>query len=277
MRKFLLICVTSTLVLSIAACSLINQNQSFENKAGTQVAIALTATALDATVSAINNPTTEPAATVEPSRAATEGPQSDPKADLGSPSYIDNCSSWSAWSVESEDQVLEDITTISVADGMLSMQSSKPGKFHWWLNYRELADGYIEAKFVTGNCSGSDQYGLVFRAPDYFNGVGYYLTLTCDGKFDLREKDDPNALIENNQLRFGMQENAWINSGPDQSNTIGLWMQDETIRIYINDHFVDEITDAEVTEAGHFGPFIYTQNTPGFKISLDQVSYWLFD
>ena len=261
------------LLLCTMACVIFPQQASFEEKAGTQVSLALTSTALDAIVSQLEQ-TTVPPAEIEPTETSTQQSKTDPKADLGDPAYTDTCSSWSEWSVESENQVLEEITTISVSDGKLSMQSSQVGKFHWWFNYREIKDAYLEAVFETGNCSGSDQYGLVFRAPDYFNGVGYYFTLTCDGKYDLREKDDPDSLIQDNQLRFGMKDTTHLNTGSNQKNILGIWMKGETIRLYLNNQFIDEITDARLTGAGHFGLFIYARKTPGFKISLDEISYW---
>jgi len=260
MRKAIILLL---LLLTAPACVPFSQQESFEDKAATQVAIALTATALDATVSALENPV-EPTVTDQPDAQPTDSPPFDPSEDLGDPVYTDNSSSWNSWNKDPGDQVLESVTTVSVADGKLSMQSSQVGKFHWWLN----------SIYETGNCSGNDEYGLVFRAPDYFNGVGYYFTLTCDGKFDLREKTEPNSLIQENQLRFGMQSSDLINSGPNQKNTLGVWMNGETIRLYINKQFLGEITDAELTASGHFGPFIYARKTPGFKISLDEISYW---
>jgi hypothetical protein len=270
MRKAIILLL---LLLTAPACVPFSQQESFEDKAATQVAIALTATALDATVSALENPV-EPTVTDQPDAQPTDSPPFDPSEDLGDPVYTDNSSSWNSWNKDPGDQVLESVTTVSVADGKLSMQSSQVGKFHWWLNYRLIDNAYLEAIYETGNCSGNDEYGLVFRAPDYFNGVGYYFTLTCDGKFDLREKTEPNSLIQENQLRFGMQSSDLINSGPNQKNTLGVWMNGETIRLYINKQFLGEITDAELTASGHFGPFIYARKTPGFKISLDEISYW---
>ena len=274
MRKILVFLLLTGFTLACVATP--DKDPSFEDKAATHVAIALTATALDTLVSA-DTPQPNAAATAEPSPTPTDEPPDDPKSALGDPDYTDTCSSWSAWSVEAKDQVLESVTTISVSDGKLSMQSSQPGKFHWWLNYRELGDGYLEAVYETGNCSGADQYGLVFRAPDYFNGVGYYFTLTCDGQYDLREKDDPNSLIQDNQLRFNMKKSEHIKAGANQSNTLGVWMDGSMVRLFINGHFIDEIKDAKITTAGHFGPFIYGRNTAGFKISLDEISYWLLD
>ena len=267
------ILISICLLLTVSACVIFSQPKSLEEKAGTQVSLALTSTALDAIVSELEK-TTEPPSQIEPTQTVTQESKSDPKSDLGDPDYTDTCSSWSAWSVESKDQVLESITTISVTDGKLSMESSQVGKFHWWFNYREVGDAYLEAVFETGTCSGSDQYGLVFRAPDYFNGVGYYYTLTCDGKYDLREKADPNSLIQDNQLRFGMKDTPHLNTGSNQKNVLGVWMSGETVRLYLNNQFVDEIIDAELTGSGHFGLFIHAQKTPGFKISLDEISYW---
>jgi len=270
MRK---IFVFMFLLIIPLACIPFSQQESFDDKAGTQVAIALTANALDATVSALEN-TIEPTVDDQPDIQPTDSPPFDPTQELGDPAYTDDSSSWTSWNVDPGDQILESVTTISVSDGKLSMQSSQVGKFHWWLNYREIDNAYLEAIFETGNCAGNDEYGLVFRSPDYFNGVGYYFTLTCDGKFDLREKSDPNSLIQDNQLRFGMQTSSLINSGPNQKNTLGVWMNGETIRLYINNQFLDEITDAKLTSEGHFGLFIYAKNTPGFKISLEKISYW---
>ena len=68
-----------------------------------------------------------------------------------------------------------------------------------------------------------------------------------------------------------------INSGSNQTNTLGIWVKDKVIRLYVNNQFLTEINDGSLTDEGHFGIFINSTQTPGFTIHMDEIAYWLLD
>jgi len=130
-------------------------------------------------------------------------------------------------------------------------------------------DAYLEAKFDIGDCSGDDQYALVFRTPEYDTGVGYYFHVTCNGHYDVRRWTESEST-----MLLGMPSSERIHTGSDQTNILGVWIKGSTIRLYINDHLLEEINDSSINNDGHFGIFINARQTPGLTISLDEISYW---
>jgi hypothetical protein len=40
---------------------------------------------------------------------------------------------------------------------------------------------------------------------------------------------------------------------------------------------LEEITDTELGQEGHFGIFINAAKTPGFTVRMDEISYWLLE
>lgn len=274
MKKLFVVFIMMMLLMGCAISST-NGNAEFEEKAGTQVAIALTATALDQYFAAQTEEVVEEETRQAPSPTQTESVESEAKLTLGTPTYTDSGSTLSAWSADPVDEiVVEGITTFSIDNGRLAMQSSQTGKFHWRLNYQEFADGYLEAKFETGNCSGNDQYGLIFRAPDYSNGVGYYFTMTCDGHYGLREKTDPNTYMNDAEMIIPLTESDKINAGANQVNILGVQADGSSLKLYMNDELLDEISNANLTNTGHMGVYIYARQTAGFTVYLDEISFW---
>jgi len=267
MKKYALI---SLILLVILACTITFPDDNFDSKTSTQVAKALTATALNVE---INQAVTQTVAAQEikpPDATATETPSpDDPKKELGQPIWSDNLSTGQYWSLDSGDVVI-DTTTFSLDNGKLSVSAGAIGKGNnWWLTYLSFQDAYLEAKFDVGDCSGDDQYGLVFRAPEYDTGVGYYFHVTCNGHYDVRRWTESGST-----MLLGMPSSENIKSGPDQSNILGVWIKGSTIKLYINDHLLEEINDSSINNDGHFGIFINARQTPGLTISLDEISYW---
>jgi len=39
-------------------------------------------------------------------------------------------------------------------------------------------------------------------------------------------------------------------------------------------NLLEEINDATLINTGHFGLFINARQTPGFTVSMDEISYW---
>ena len=59
--------------------------------------------------------------------------------------------------------------------------------------------------------------------------------------------------------------------------TLGVWVKGNTIRLYINGKFLQEINDNALLNDGYFGLFINARQTPGLTIKMDDIAYWLLN
>jgi len=262
----------SIVLVFVLACSISTQTDSFDDKTATKVALALTATVLDHEIMQQETESTSSDSHDELSATATiePAPQGDPKQGLGQPTWKDNLSTGQYWSLDSSDSVIDGTTTFSVSGGKLSARSDVTGKGNiYWLTHLTFQDAYLEAIFDVEDCSGDDQYGLVVRAPDYSSRFGYYFHLTCNGHFDLRRwSDDGSTML------LGMPESEEINKGPNQTNTLGVWVKGSIIRLFVNNSLLKEINDSTLVNNGHFGLFINARQTPGLTANMDEIKYW---
>ncbi len=286
MRKFLLILILATILTS---CSLpaLNPRPTVDYVA-TQVILALTTfptatqpptlpastiTAPQSTATLESTPTPEPTATLmvptsTPQPSATSAP-TDPRQSLGSPSWQDTFDSGAYWALDSTGYS-DDYTAIKIENGSLVLTSkTSTGWQGWRISGKEAGNAYIEATITTASCSGGDTYGLILRAPDYTSGHGYYLELTCSGKYALSVWDSSSS-----RKLVDFTDTSFINSGPNQTNRIGIWMQDNTLKLFANGSPLTELTDNSITASGHLGFFIAAYQTPGFTYSVSDLSLW---
>lgn len=262
------------LLLFVLACSISSPSNSFDERTATQVAVALTATALDQEIDQEPTQKTVDEGEIEPTKSATNTPTplDDPKKDLGTPTWTDDLSTGKYWSLDSEDIIIDTIT-LSVNNGNLTAVAAVTGKgTNWWLTYLTFQDAYLEATFDVGKCANDDQYGLVFRAPDYESGFAYYFHVTCDGHYDIRRWSSSGST-----MLLGMPSSEKINTGSDQTNTLGVWVNGSIIRLYVNDFLIEELNDSSLSNTGHFGLFINARQTSGFTVNMDEISYWTLD
>lgn len=258
------------LILVSVACTISFPSSSKDQDIAAGVAVAFTQTAMQATADAQQaSATPEPAA--QPTATQTP-PANDPKSVLGDPDWQDTLSNGKNWSLD-EGPVEIGSATFSQSNGRLNVvNNSTSSGFIYWLTYLTFQDAYLEATFDVDNCSTNDQYGLVVRAPNYDDGRGYYYTMTCGGQYDLRRWDNSGST-----MLLNLPSSAAINSGSNQTNTLGIWIQGKVIRLYVNNQFLTEINDGSLSAEGHFGLFINSVQTPGFTIHMDEISYWLLD
>lgn len=161
-------------------------------------------------------------------------------------------------------------TRIMITDGTMELTSiTGSGWRGWRLTSQKPSNYYLQADFITNECSGSDQYGLVVQSPDYTSGFGYYYGLTCDGRFAFQKWEDGGLT---NLQSWNTDNN--INIGSDQSNTLGLLKSGNQYNLYVNNVRIASIEDEKFSEPGYFGPFIAGVNTANFTVRLQNISYW---
>ncbi len=223
--------------------------------------------------------TPEPSATPVPSLTPTEETNatptltatpisSDPAVALGQPAMRDPLDKGSGFGIGS-DGYEDDFTRMYLSDGALMLHSSSTNGWRGWrLRPPKIQDFYLQATYKTQNCSNGDTYGIVFRAPDYESGRGYYYSITCDGRFSLSKWDDNGT----SQITSGSALPAY-NSGTGQTNRLGVLAKGKQLTLYVNGQPIGELEDNSITGAGFFGPYLSGQSG-NLTVALDEIAYW---
>ena len=207
--------------------------------------------------------TPSPTATSSPTASAT-AVSGDPRTTFGQPTWRDPFDSASGWNVGDDS-----FTEVKIEDGKLVMTglSSADG---WRLTWPEVNDVYLEATTRTRTCQGSDEYGLMFRAPDVHTAdQGYLFGFTCDGRYFLRAWDatDMTTLVTSTT-------SSAIQAGSDKTNRLGVWIEGDQLSLYANGSFLAKVGDDTFTDKGGFGFFIGSRKTERFTIESDEIAYW---
>lgn len=243
-----------------------------ETEPPTAVPQEATATEPPATATEPAEPTaTTPAPSDTPSASLTAGPTStlpagDIRSTLGNPTFRDTLASGNNWPL-GEDS----FTRARVEEGELHLTglSTVDG---WRLSWPVIQDFYLEMTVRTGSCSGNDRYGLMARVPDRTAADrGYLFGFSCDGRYSLRAWHGPSETMT--QL-INLTASSAINSGSQQVNRIGLWIDGEQLALYANGTLLTQIEDDTYTQEGSFGIFVGARQTENFTIHVDEIAYW---
>ena len=228
-----------------------------------------TPTAVLPTATHTSTPTEPPStptstATSAPVPTATI-PAGDPKAGLGEPEFYDPFDDGNSWPLYTDEHV-----SFKVNDSQLVMTAFNPDKYNgWMLTWPVISDFYLEETAKTTDCSGLDQFGLMFRATKTGKGyIGYLFGISCDGKYSLRRWDGDKYV----SLVDWTSSNK-INAGSNQSNRIGVMANGKKISMYANGSLLGEIND-ETHREGRFGVFVGSAATPDLRVRADEIAYW---
>ncbi len=267
------------LFLTIACNFPFLKSNNNNDQIATQVAFARTATqsassqqlASPTPAETIENPTitvAAPTSTQTPEPTITPAPQ-DFTSQLGSPSYSNPMNSGKAFGID--DSGYDDgYTRITLGEGAMVMSSYAANGWRGWrLTDRGMSNFYLEGTFSPLSCSGRDQYGLVFRSPDYSTGEGFYFGVSCEGKYSLVVSDGSRY-----QTLIEATPSNEIISGSNQTNRLGVLAEGSKLTLYINGKMVNETTNPGYQDATKVGVYIQALNTPGFVYKLDQFNMW---
>jgi hypothetical protein len=268
MRKFLYFIVLSSI---LTACNFpLLQTQVPPDAVATQVAQFLTQTSVAIPPSdtpALNQATAtlQPSLTIAPTITPILG---DPSTSLGAPFWTGGLNSGSAFGLNTPAE--DSNSKIYLQNGKMILTSLiASGWKSWRLTDKGFSDYYLEAFFKTQTCSGQDQYGLVFRAPDYGSGQGFYFAVTCNGQFSLMK------WISSGQLYvIGLTNTSTITSGSNQTNKLGVYLKGNSLRLFVNGKQVFETTDSNFQSATKLGVFIAAVITPGLTVEMSNIQMW---
>jgi hypothetical protein len=228
----------------------------------TQTAVLPTATS---TATPTELPQTPTMTSTSPPPPTSTLPAGDPKAGLGEPEFYDPFDNGTSWPLGTDDTY-----SFEVKDSHLVMTAVNPDRTSWWmLTWPVISDFYLEKTAETTECSGLDQYGLMFRATKTNKGfIGYLFGISCDGKYSLRRWDGEKFI-----RLVDWTSNEHINAGSNQVNRIGILADGAKIAMYANGNLLQEIND-ETHREGRFGVFVGSANTPNVKVLVDEIAYW---
>jgi hypothetical protein len=185
---------------------------------------------------------------------------------LGSPTFQDTFQKPSNWGLNTPYD--DGHTRVSMPVGKIVLTSLEGNDWHGWRMYNaKIQNFYLEVAVQTGTCSGSDQYGLVFRSPD--NMKGYWFGVTCDGRYSLESGDiyDLTAIIK-------AKASPLIKAGSNQANRLGVMVNGSKISLYANNKLLEEVTNDTLSAAGIFGYFIAGAKTANFTYESTEIAYW---
>ena len=172
----------------------------------------------------------------------------------------------SNWFVYNDEHI-----NIEVQDNQLNMTALNADKYEAMMLSTQpiIDDFYMEVTSTTGECSGFDRYGLIFRAPGFTPIQGYLFGFTCDGMYSLRIFDGVNftAIVQ-------WTHSELIHAGSKQTNQLGISAVGQEIKLYANGKPLLELQDDRFT-SGYFGLYIGAYSTPGFSVSFSDFAYWL--
>lgn len=296
MKKYSLI-VFLLIALALSACNypiVQEPTEEQDDSMATEIAKILTGTPVTILISpTVGEEVEEPTATLEevaPEPTATDTPEvvedtatptltstptlaptptlsdEDPALTLGTPEWVDSMDNGNNW-MTGEDSY----TAVKFENGYMKL-TALTDLDGWRLSWPVLNNAYLEAKFKTTDCSGSDHYGVMFSSP-YESGTdeGYLFGITCDGRYSLREWNQPTmSWLEN------WTDSDAINIGDDAQNTLGILTDDGTITLYINGEKIKEYQE-NTYPIGVFGIFVGADNVENLTIWVDQIRYWTID
>lgn len=232
---------------------------------------APTATELPAQPTTASPPTEAPTSTPEVIILSTITPTAtleNPKQNLGSPAYRDELNTGSNFGVQGAGYKDDQMQFYVENSAMVMKSFSTNGYRGWRLTYPRPTSYYLEAPFQTTFCANGDLYGLNFHSPDYSNGYGYYYGITCDGNFSLTKNDNTGTYTLINST-FSDK----IRAGSGQTNLMGVSVKGQTIKLYINDSFIQEVTDSKLSGEGHFGVFV-SGRSGALTVTMSDIQYW---
>lgn len=261
-------------ILWLTACNFpLSKPTVDKNFVATRVAQVLTETSLPQSGVTLLPATQTNAFTETPISTLTETPTitttpSDPSKMYGDPVWHNTLDSGAGFGLTTAYN--DGNTEFYISGGKMIMKSlSLSGWKGWRLTDRKIPNFYMEDIFNIHDCSGTDSYGLVFRAPDYESGFGYYYGIACDGKYSLlRWSADGQAYLQN------WKSAAEINAGANVTNKVGVLAKGTNIQLFINGKLIQEFNDPAFPAETIIGVFIAGLNTPEFTVELDQVDLW---
>ncbi len=208
---------------------------------------------------------------------ATSGPTptispTDLRAKLGTPADSDpmnDANKWLWWAG------VDEFTSAAWSNGAMAFTGLTTAAGWRLPQAQNSSNMYVEMTVKSGECSGTDGYGLIFRVPVFKTpDQGYLFEVSCDGQYRLWKWDGKAGEKGIATILVNWKANTNINKGSSAVNRLGVWANGNSIKLYVNGVFLEEVTDSSFG-TGSFGIFVNAGPTNKYTIQVDEISYWL--
>jgi hypothetical protein len=239
------------LIIILAACTTLEGSPIQDLQPATETPLLPTPTIIWFPLSATPSPQVVP----------TRKPTPEMKPGVGGVVLTDNFLSSTDWNTAVSDEA-----SVDVSNGQLTI-AVQPGNsiisLHQKLTFNDF---YAEITARPSLCRDSDNYGLLFRAP---NNVAYYrYVISCDGTahVDRFSVKTPHLLLPSFQ-------SGDVPPGAPGEVRLGVWASGSDFHFFLNDHYQFSVSDKNYP-AGAMGVFAQsTGDTPVTVVFSDLVVY----
>lgn len=227
------------------------------------------------TITLTPSETPENSETPTPTATPTQ-PPFDPSANYGSPTLFDSMDTDRNWSSSGGGLPDDQNIRLALGGGQLHVTGKLPDWDTWWFTAPSPSDFFIEMKVDSGNCTGTQAYGLIVRGPQTIGGEGrgYIFLFSCDGQYRLDRLDNTSPYTKVELIPW--TESDYINAGDNEDNVMGIRMIGEDITLYANGFEIDDLDDDRYA-AGRFGIFVNAGAPGDYTFHIDELSYWDID
>jgi hypothetical protein len=138
----------------------------------------------------------------------------------------------------------------------------------WRISNQNPVNFYLETSGKMVSCSGSDHFGVIFRATGS-GSQAYLFGITCDGRYILRKwlTDTMSSLI-------AFKASEAINKGANHINRIGVMIKGNEIKLYVNGKLVATTKDSSLS-TGNIGVYVSAKETKNLTAQFEEMKYWL--
>ncbi len=213
--------------------------------------------------------TSTPPPTLTPGSGSTTS--NDIRLKLGAPTGVDPMNNAQAWTWPTGHN---SFTSIDFQNGMMRFTGLTKDS-GWRLPLlAATSDVYVEMTAAPQDCSGADNYGIIFRVPVLKEADrGYLFGVSCEGTYALWKWDGKVEPKGKATMLIQWTGSDKINTGSGAFNRVGAMAYGDRLLLYINGAKVGEVKDTSYV-GGNFGIFVNPSDETPFTIWVDEMSYW---
>ena len=154
-------------------------------------------------------------------------------------------------------------STISIADGKLTIVNKKLHSFAWTFNGIKGQDFYTQVFVTPVRCNFGDNYGVVFRAKDDTNLDLF--GISCEGRYRLLEisQGATTTVVD-------WTDSKYIRKF-ETTNVVGVRAVGDQISLYVNNYYLTTVT-AGVNTQGRFGLYVGNISTPDLTVNFQALT-----
>jgi len=205
-----------------------------------------------------------PDLTSTPTSKPTPAPENDgPRAGLGEPNIHEEFNSAANWSPFDDN-----FSSVVIGDGELDFTVKWPGRYAWAIAGLQEVNFYAEVRTHVDECVRGDHYGFLFRTQPSNDPDGYFFTISCEGRYQLRKRQSGQF-----SPLMDWKERPAIHQGPQAANLLGVRAEGSHLILFANDDLLADL-EAPDYSGGGFGLFVESLWTTNLLVRFDDLKIW---